>query len=113
MRIFRIALAQMNSTVGDLSGNVQQIQEWIGQAKHAKADLIAFPELALTGYPPEDLLLKQKFLDESERALDEVRKMASGITVVLGYVKQGDEAAPRTGSLTTDSRDFPGTTHSV
>ncbi|HEX3204071.1 MAG TPA: nitrilase-related carbon-nitrogen hydrolase, partial [Nitrospiraceae bacterium] len=57
MRLFRIAMAQMNPTVGDLAGNVRRILEWLREAHKAKADLVAFPELALTGYPPEDLLL--------------------------------------------------------
>jgi NAD+ synthase (glutamine-hydrolysing) len=58
----RVALAQINSTVGDLDGNTRKILEWIERAREAGADLVAFPELAVTGYPPEDLLLKPDFL---------------------------------------------------
>ena len=61
-RQFRLALAQINSTVGDISGNTQTILEYIDMARETKADLVAFPELAITGYPPEDLLLKPAFL---------------------------------------------------
>ena len=100
MRTFRIALAQMNSTVGDLPGNVRKIQDWIGEAKQAGADLVAFPELSLTGYPPEDLLLKQKFLDETAAALEEVTETVRGMTVVLGYVRQGE--APVQGKASPD-----------
>jgi NAD+ synthase (glutamine-hydrolysing) len=55
MRTLRLALAQTNPTVGDLDGNTSTIIEFIDQARLAKADLVAFPELAITGYPPEDL----------------------------------------------------------
>jgi NAD+ synthase (glutamine-hydrolysing) len=58
MKMLRMALAQINSTVGDLRGNSKKISEYLKKAKRLKADLIAFPELAVTGYPPEDLVLK-------------------------------------------------------
>ncbi len=89
MRIFRIAMAQMNATVGDLEGNVRAIVKWIKEAKKAKADLIAFPELAVTGYPPEDLLLMPRFLELNRRALDEVVSHCRAIAAVVGYVGQG------------------------
>lgn len=72
MRTFRIAMVQMNPTVGDLDGNVRRITTWLREAKKAKADLVAFPELAITGYPPEDLLLKPRFVAVNRRALQEV-----------------------------------------
>ncbi|MGH2759345.1 MAG: nitrilase-related carbon-nitrogen hydrolase, partial [Actinomycetota bacterium] len=56
MRTFRLALAQVNTTVGDLEGNAATILEWTEWAREARADLVAFPELAIPGYPPEDLL---------------------------------------------------------
>jgi NAD+ synthase (glutamine-hydrolysing) len=71
MKILRIAMAQMNPTVGDLNGNVRRILSWIREAKKAKADLVAFPELAITGCHPEDLLLKPWFVSENRRALKE------------------------------------------
>lgn len=97
MRLFRIAMAQMNPTVGDLSGNVRRIVAWIKEARQAKADLIAFPELAITGYPPEDLLLKPRFLADVRRALDEVARQCRGVAAVVGFVDQGgsDTAAGR------------------
>jgi NAD+ synthase (glutamine-hydrolysing) len=92
MRPFRIAMAQMNPTVGDLDGNVRRIIAGLREAKQAKADLAAFPELAITGYPPEDLLLKPQFVADNRRALAEVVRACSGLVAVVGYVGQGDHA---------------------
>jgi NAD+ synthase (glutamine-hydrolysing) len=86
MRPFRIAMVQMNPTVGDVDGNVRRIVSWLGEAKKAGADLVAFPELAITGYPPEDLLLNPKFLRENRRALQEVVRRSRGVAVVVGCV---------------------------
>jgi NAD+ synthase (glutamine-hydrolysing) len=90
MRTVRIAMAQMNPTVGDLSGNVRRVLGWIREAKKAKADLIAFPELVITGYPPEDLLLKPRFVDDNVRALHEIIPACHGLVAVVGYVGRGD-----------------------
>lgn len=92
MRVFRLAMAQMNPTVGDMDGNVRQMVAWLREGKKAKADLVAFPELAITGYPPEDLLLKPRFVAENRRALDEVIRRCAGVTAVVGYVGQGPVA---------------------
>jgi len=89
MRLCRIALAQMNATVGDLQGNVRRIVEFLREARKVRADLIAFPELAITGYPPEDLLLKPSFLEGNRRALEEVVRECRGVAAVVGYVAQG------------------------
>lgn len=89
MRLFRIAMVQMNPTVGDVEGNVRRIRAWIREAHKAKADLVAFPELAITGYPPEDLLLKPQFLDDNRRALGEVIRHCTSMTAVVGCVAQG------------------------
>ena len=95
MRTFRIAMVQMNSTVGDLDGNVLRITAWLREAKKAKADLVAFPELAITGYPPEDLLLKPRFVADNRRALQEVVRHCRGIAAVVGYVSQSDGVDPK------------------
>ena len=95
MRTFRIAMVQMNSTVGDLDGNVRLITAWLREAKKAKADLVAFPELAITGYPPEDLLLKPRFIADNRRALQEVVRHCRGIAAVVGYVSQSDGVDPK------------------
>lgn len=85
-RQFRLALAQINSTVGDINGNTQTILEYIDMARETKADLVAFPELAITGYPPEDLLLKPAFLQANLDAMHRVIAAAKGIAVVVGFV---------------------------
>ncbi len=83
----RIALAQINSTVGDLDANSEKIILYAEEAKRLGADIVAFPELALTGYPPEDLLLKPKFVDDNIAALHKVAKaIGSGIIAVVGFV---------------------------
>jgi len=92
MRILRIAMAQMNPTVGDVSGNVHRILVWLREAQKAKADLVAFPELIITGYPPEDLLLKSQFVADNLRALKEITRACRGMAAVVGYVGQGDQS---------------------
>jgi NAD+ synthase (glutamine-hydrolysing) len=89
MRHLRIALAQINSVVGDLEGNMRLILDQMARAANAGADLVCLPELALTGYPPEDLLLKPGFVADNLRALDElVRRSAEhpNLTAVVGFV---------------------------
>ena len=61
----RVALAQVNPVVGDLEGNARLVIDWIGRAREQHADLVCFPELVLTGYPPEDLVLKRSFVRDN------------------------------------------------
>ena len=86
-RTIRLALAQINLTVGDLPGNTARMLDYLRQAREAGADLVAFPELATTGYPPEDLLFKRSFVDANVEAMEEVVAASHGIVVVLGYVR--------------------------
>lgn len=86
MKNIRISLAQINTTVGDLSGNRRKILSYIKKAKALKSDIIAFPELAVTGYPPEDLLLKPHFIDDNIDTLEKIRKSVFGITAIIGFV---------------------------
>jgi len=86
MRRLRIGMAQINTTVGDFKGNTEKILEAIGQGSSLGVDLLTFPELAICGYPPEDLLLKPKFIEENIRSLDRVVSGCSGLTVVVGFV---------------------------
>ncbi len=86
----RLALAQINSTVGDLAGNRDRILSRLEEARAAGADLVVFPELAITGYPPEDLLLRPAFLEEAERAAREVAAHATGIVCLLGTPHHDD-----------------------
>src|SRR3984893_18222194 len=76
----------MNSTVGDLEGNTALVLEWIGRARDEGADLVVFPELALPGYPPEDLLLKPSFIRDNLRYRDRVVEASQGIAVIGGFV---------------------------
>ena len=90
MDSFRIALAQVNTTVGDLRGNTQLIEDWIDRAAAQGADLAAFPELTLTGYPPEDLVLYPSFVTENKRLLRELAQGVRDIAVVVGFVDEVD-----------------------
>jgi NAD+ synthase (glutamine-hydrolysing) len=81
----RVALCQMNATVGDIAGNAQRIREGMRAAREAEAELALFPELALTGYPPEDLLLKEHFLADAADALRELAGDARELVAVVGY----------------------------
>lgn len=81
----KIAIAQINCTVGDISGNVAKIISAADQAKKAGADLVATPELALSGYPPADLLLRETFYVACSDALNDLVKKISGITLVVGH----------------------------
>jgi len=94
-------MAQIDPTVGDIAGNMRLIKSRIKEAKKAGADLVAFPELAVTGYPPEDLLLKPRFVSDNRRALDEIAKECAGLVAVIGYVGQGSEGGgkPQGGSV--------------
>ena len=80
----RLALAQINPTVGAIDANVELISASIGSARAAGADVVLLPELALTGYPPEDLLLKRHFLDAADAALETLAAEADGIVVLVG-----------------------------
>jgi NAD+ synthase (glutamine-hydrolysing) len=80
----RIALAQIDPTVGDLDGNRALILDRLARAKRAGADLAVFPELAVTGYPPEDLLLRPGFIRAAERSLEEIARESRGITLLVG-----------------------------
>ena len=91
MNKLRIGLAQCNFSVGDLDGNVSIIQDVIGKAQRMGVQLLAFPELALTGYPPEDLLLKSSFIHAAEEALKQVAKSVQTLVCVLGTVHVDSE----------------------
>jgi NAD+ synthase (glutamine-hydrolysing) len=91
MRRLRVALGQINPTVGDFERNVRMIVDAIERARAQGATLVAFPELAITGYPPEDLLFKPAFIDANLRALDEVRRASRGLSVVVGFVDKRDD----------------------
>ena len=88
MPALRVSLAQINAVVGDLQGNADRIIRQIEAAEDLQADLVAFPELAITGYPPEDLVLRRDFIDANLAALDQVRRATAGkhVAAVVGFV---------------------------
>ena len=86
MRTFRLAMAQVNATVGDFDGNTERIISGIQDARDLGADLIAFPELALPGYPPEDLLLKPQFIRENRDRLRLIAAECEGIAAIVGFI---------------------------
>ncbi len=83
----RIALAQIDPTVGDIGGNAAKIAEWIGRAHAEGADLAIFPELCLPGYPAEDLYLKRHFVEANRRAVEELAAKVSGLTALVGFAE--------------------------
>lgn len=88
----RIAIAQINLLVGDIEGNAKRILEWIQRARDDKqADVIVFPELALTGYPPEDLLFRSGLFERINTVLEELTHETKGITALVGYPEKTDE----------------------
>src|SRR5437773_9504005 len=80
----RLALAQINTTVGDLDGNRERILARLAEAKEAGADVVLFPELAVTGYPPEDLLLRPSFVQAAEESLALIARETRGIVAFVG-----------------------------
>src|SRR5437773_2203375 len=80
----RVALAQINTVVGDLDGNADKIRRRLAEAKDRQADLVVFPELAVTGYPPEDLLLRPSFVQAAQAKAAQIAREARGIVALLG-----------------------------
>ena len=96
----RIALAQVDTTVGDLDGNVERLTAWASRATEAAADVLVFPELALTGYPPEDLVLRPAFVRDNLEALDALAKhTAGGCPIVVGFVDLSDRGIHNAAAL--------------
>ena len=91
MPTLRVGLAQLNTVVGDIDGNASRIIELIAQASASGCDVVAFPELAITGYPPEDLLLRSGFVADVGRALERIVASTGTCTAIVGYVEQGSE----------------------
>jgi NAD+ synthetase len=92
----RIALAQINPTVGDIVGNLEKHIEYLRRAKSAGAQVVLFPELSILGYPPKDLLLKPTAIQLAAQAVERVAASACGITAIVGYAEQNTASAGRT-----------------
>jgi len=87
----RVAIAQINCIMGDMQGNKQKILDYIKRAKEADADLVVFPELAITGYAPEDLVYKESFIRDNLRTLRSIIEKVHGITVIIGFIDADDD----------------------
>jgi NAD+ synthase (glutamine-hydrolysing) len=98
----RIALAQINSTVGDLEGNAAKIIAAIRRARDTGADIVTFPELTVCGYPPEDLLLKASFLQDSRDAIDEIAHQSEGIISLVGFADAANGKVYNAAALIND-----------
>ncbi len=112
----RLALCQMNATVGDIAGNARRIRAGIAAARAQGAQLVLFPELALTGYPPEDLLLREHFLQDTATALRELAEGVEGIVAVVGFPEWAADAEGAKGgeqagmaAVERESEEFVGT----
>ncbi len=98
----RVGLAQVDSTVGDLVGNADVVCRWTAHAVQQGCHLVAFPEMVLTGYPPEDLVLRGSFVQASLDALEALARRlqdegAGGTAVVVGYCGRTEQPAPAVG----------------
>ena len=94
--VLRLALCQANLVVGDLAGNVRTLRARIREARERRADVVLFPELSITGYPPEDLLLKPGFVRDAAAALGDLADGVTGIVACVGVPDAG-AAGPRNG----------------
>jgi NAD+ synthase (glutamine-hydrolysing) len=112
----RIALAQVNSTVGDLAGNAATVAEWTRRAADAGADLVVFPEMMLTGYPVEDLALRDSFVEASVATLETTAQQLAaeglgGIAVVAGYLGRRTGGTPRAGEPVSSAQNAAALLH--
>ncbi len=101
---FRLVLAQINPTVGDLKGNAAKVMAALSQARRWGARLVVFPEMVIPGYPPEDLLLMPSFLQANRAALEEVAAHTSGLTALVGFVDQDGSDIYNAAALLHDGR---------
>ncbi|RPJ04817.1 MAG: NAD+ synthase, partial [Deltaproteobacteria bacterium] len=91
MHTLRLGLCQINTTVGDIEGNTRKILDYIARGKKMGADLLAFPEMAVTGYPPEDLLLMPEFIEANLKAIRRIARATLSITAIVGFVDKNDD----------------------
>ena len=100
----RVALAQMNLIVGDFNFNADKIKQHLKQAKKMGADVVLFPELAVTGYPPEDLLLKESFLKQCDKNLKKISRYTKGLTAIIGFAEKKGKAIYNSAALLSDGK---------
>ncbi|MFC1918128.1 NAD+ synthase [Chloroflexota bacterium] len=87
----RLGMAQINPTVGDFAGNKRIILKAIREARSSGVELLTFPELAICGYPPEDLIFKPHFMERNRQSLEEITKASSGLAVIIGFADARDD----------------------
>lgn len=104
IKMLKIALAQINSCVGDLNGNFRKIVDNIKKAKNRKVDIVVFPELALCGYPPEDLLLKSHFVEENIKYLQKIKTYTTDIIAIVGFVDREEDKIYNAYAIFQDGR---------
>ena len=104
MRTYRLGLAQINQTVGDLAGNVERIREQLTAARAADCSIVAFPELAITGYPPEDLLLRRTFCEASRECIEQILEDSMGLIAIIGFVDWVGGSAFNAAAVLADGR---------
>lgn len=109
----KIALAQINPTVGDIKGNTAAVISYIKKARAGRADIVVFPELVLTGYPPEDLLNMPEFISSNLRALDMIRQATKGITAIVGFADRDGAGAVYNAAALLSSRRTLGVYHKM
>ena len=104
MTTLRVALAQINVTVGDLDGNARKVVEYVERARTLKADIVAFPELAVTGYPPEDLVFRRQFVRDNRARMERIVEATEGIAIVLGFVEREGDSIYNAAAVACDGR---------
>ncbi len=104
MTILRVGLAQINTTIGDFDGNVRKIADFAARARDAGVDVVSFPELTITGYPPEDLLLRPRFVADGRRALDAAVAVCTGLSAVIGFVDADEDGIYNAAAIVNDGR---------
>ena len=109
----RIALGQINPTVGDLVGNTKKIVSFIKKAKGKKVDIVVFPELAICGYPPEDLLLKKHFVDDNLFFLKSIVKETLNITAIVGFVDRDKKNNIYSAAAVINNKKLKGVYHKM
>ena len=100
----RVALAQINLVVGDFNFNADKIKQHLKQAKRMGADVVLFPELAVTGYPPEDLLLKESFLKQCDKNLKKISRYTKGLTAIIGFAEKKGKSIYNSAALLSDGK---------
>ena len=100
----RVALAQINLVVGDFNFNADKIKQHLKQAKRMGADVVLFPELSVTGYPPEDLLLKESFLKQCDKNHKKISRNTEGLTAIIGFAEKKGKAIYNSAALLSDGK---------